>query len=362
MKIALVHDDLIQWGGAEKVLAEISNIFPDAPIYTALTDFTNPLIAQNFKNKKIKTSFLQKIPWHKKLYKPLMPLYPIAFEQFDFTDYDLVISQTTRFAKSVITKPETKHICYIHTPPRFLWNFNQKKHDLDFKLSIFNYLRRFDLVSANRVDYWVSGSENCKKRLKKIYGVDSAVLYPFVDTEKLNPEQSFLGDYYLIISRLNKYKNVGTAIKAFNSSGQKLKVVGVGPELDALKNCASVNIDFLGKVSDTLLENLISGCKGLIITAEEDFGMTAIEAQALGKGVIAYGAGGVLETVIPGETGCYFPEQTADSLSKAIEVFESLKIKPEACYENAKRFSKVRFKERLLELTYKSRREKLETD
>lgn len=349
MKVALVHDDLIQWGGAEKVLAEISNIFPDAPIFTAIADLKNPLIAQNFKNKKIRTSFLQKLPLHKKLYKPLMPLYPIAFEQFDFSDFDLVISQTTRFAKSVITKPETIHISYIHTPPRFLWNFNNEKSPW-FLRPLFSKLRYFDEISAKRVDYFIAGSENCQERLKKIYGAASKVLYPFVDTEKLNPGKSFDGDYYLIISRLNKYKKVNAAVKAFKTNDKKLKIVGVGPEFNNIQKTAPESVEVLGKVDDALLESLIAGCKGLIIMAEEDFGMTAIEAQALGKGVIAYGAGGVLETVIPGKTGNYFPEQTAESLNKALEVFESLKIQPDDCYENVEKFSKEKFKERLLEL------------
>lgn len=348
MKIALVHDDLVQWGGAEKVLSEISKIFPDAPIYTAIADFENPFIKQNFKNKKIKTSFLQKLPFVKSLYKPLFPLYPIAFEQFDFTDFDLVISQTTRFAKSIITKPTTTHICYIHTPPRFLWNLSGENKFS--KNPLFNYLRKFDLISAKRVDYWIAGSENCQERLKKIYNVNSKVLYPFVDTEKLNPTGSFNGDYYLMISRLNKYKKVDIAVKAFKNNGRKLKIIGSGPELSNLQNEASKNIEILSKVSDPILESLIAGCKGLIITAEEDFGMTSIEAQAQGKGVIAYGSGGALETLLPGRTGNFFAEQTPDSLNKALEVFESLKINPEDCYKNAQRFSPEKFKQRLLEL------------
>lgn len=349
MRVALIHDDLIQWGGAEKVLTAISEVFPDAPIYTALADLENPLIAKNFKNKNIITSFLQKLPFKKSLYKPILPLYPIAFEQFNFTDYDLVISQTTRFAKSIITKPGTKHICYIHTPPRFLWNFNGGKNPYS-KNPLFKWLRRFDLVSSKRVDKWIAGSENCKTRIQKIYGVDSKILYPFVDTKKFNPSLNFNGDYYLLISRLNKYKNVDVAVKAFNGNGKKLKIVGVGPELKNIQRSAKNNIEVMGKVSDELLESLLAGCSGLIITAEEDFGMTSIEAQSLGKGVIAYGVGGSLETIIPRKTGNYFSEKTPESLNKAIEIFESLKINPDDCFKNAQNFSKEKFKERILEL------------
>jgi len=278
-----------------------------------------------------------------------MPLYPIAFEQFDFTKFDLVISQTTRFAKSIITKPGTTHICYIHTPPRFLWNYNGEKTNRLLE-PLFSRLRSFDKISAKRVDYWISGSENCRERVKKIYGFNSKVLYPFVNTEKLNPSKSFDSGYYLIISRLNKYKNVDIAVKAFRSNGKQLKIIGVGPELGKIKSDLPKNVEILGKVSDALLENLLAGCRGLIITAEEDFGMTSIEAQALGKGVICFGEGGVLETVIPGKTGNYFLEKTPQSLNQALEIFESLKINPADCFINAKKFSKQKFKERLLNL------------
>lgn len=353
MRIALVHDDLMQWGGAEKVFAEISNIFPEAPIYTALADFKNPLILKNFKGKKIVTSFLQKIPFYRKLYKPLLPLYPIAFEQFDFSGFDLVISHTTRFAKSIITKPETIHVCYIHTPPRFLWNFSGENPDFLPALLLLS-LRKFDLISAKRVDFWIAGSKNCRQRLQKVYKVDSEVLYPFVDTEKYNPQNRFEGDYYLIISRLNKYKKVDVALEAFKRSGRKLIVVGSGPEYKSLKNNISEKISFLGKVSNELLESLISGCQALIITAQEDFGMTAIEAQNFGKGVICFSKGGALETVINGKTGVYFEKQTPQSLNEAIDKFESLKIEADDCLANANKFSKSNFKKKLLELVQKA--------
>lgn len=349
MRIALVHDDLIQWGGAEKVLAEISNIFPDAPIYTATLNLQNQLIYKNFKDKKIVTTFLQKMPFRRTFYKALMPIYPIAFEQFNFDDFDLVISQTTRFAKCVITKPTTKHICYIHTPPRFLWNLDGKKESF-FKRLIFKNLQNFDLVSSKRPDFYFSGSKNCQERVQKIYGQNSEILLPFVDTDKFNLTKSWDGDYYLLIARLNKYKNVDIAVKAFNASGKKLKIIGKGPELKNLIGIAKDNIEFLGKVSDELLESLLSGCKGLVVTAEEDFGLTPIEAQAFGKAVVAFGKGGAQETIIPGKTGVYFNELNVESLNKAIETFESIKFKSEDCFENAQKFSKEKFKKRLLEL------------
>lgn len=348
-KIALVHDDLMQWGGAEKVFAQISEIFPQAPIYTALADLKNPLIKKNFKGKKIITSFLQKIPFSGKLYKPLLPLYPIAFEQFDFSQFDLVISHTTRFAKAIITKPETVHICYIHTPPRFLWNFSGENNNFlpDFFLSA---LRKYDLISANRVDFFISGSENCRQRVKKVYEKDSKVLYPFSDTKKVDLKKSFNGNYYLIVSRLNKYKKIDIAVSSFNKSGRKLMIVGTGPEYKKLNEKSRKNISFLGRVSDELLESLLAGCKGLVIMAEEDFGMTAIEAQSFGKAVVCFSKGGSLETVINGKTGVYFDQQNASSLNSALEKFETLNFNSQDCVINANKFSKDKFKEKLLKL------------
>ncbi len=350
MRVALVHDDLIQWGGAERVLEAISEVFPDAPIYTSLFDENNPILKKRFKHKKIITSFMQKIPFFKYLYKSLLPLYPNAFEQFDFSDYDLVISHTTRFAKSVITKPHTTHICYCHTPPRFLWSFSGNNSFL-FTKRYFNFLKRYDLVSSKRVDFFLAGSNNAKVRIKKIYKEDSEILYPFVDNLFLQPYETFDGDYYLMISRLNKYKNVGLAVKTFNKNGKRLKIVGIGPELKYLKSIANQNIAFLESVSDVILLNLIAGCKALIITAEEDFGLTSLESQAMGKPVIAYKGGGVLETVIENKTGVFFNCLNSEELDLALEKLEKIGINPALCRKNAQNFTKEIFKSRLKDLT-----------
>lgn len=349
MKVALVHDDLVQWGGAERVLEALTEIYPDAPIYTSLFDNKNPYLKKAFGMKKVCTSFMQKIPFWKDIYRPLLPLYPIAFEQFDFSEFDLVISQTTRFAKSIITKPHTLHISYCHTPPRFLWNFSGeiKRKILSPYLS---FLRFYDQASSKRVDRWIAGSKNAKQRIEKIYRMSGEVCEPFVDFERLKKIESFKGDYYLIISRLLPYKRVEIAIDCFKENGKKLKIVGVGPMLQTLKKSARKNIEFLGNASEELLINLISGCRGLVITAEEDFGLTALEAQALGKGVIAYGEGGSRETVIDGITGTFFYEQNSNSLKDALDIFEKLEIKEENCRKNAKKFSKERFKRRFIEL------------
>lgn len=338
MKIALVHDDLVQWGGAERVLEALSEIFPEAPIYTLVYDENNEILKEKFGSKKIITSFMQKIPGWKKIYKPSFFLHPLAFEQFDFTKFDLVISQTTRFAKSIITKPETKHICYCHTPPRFLWGFSgEKKH------WYLNPLKEYDKISSYRVDYWVAGSKNAKARIKEVYGFDSKVIYPFVDSERFSAIESFDGGYLLVVSRLNAYKRIDLAIKVANQMKIPLKIVGVGPELGNLQRIAQENVEFLGMLDEKMLSIVLSGCKALIIAGEEDFGLTSLEAQVLGKPVIAFKKGGALETVLQDETGYLFENQTVESLMASLNLLEKNGYNQERCQIQVKQFSKQKF-------------------
>lgn len=342
MRVALVHDDLIQWGGAERMLVALSEIFPDAPIYTTVFDENNKFIYKKLKGKKIVTSFLQKIPDKKTFYKTLFPLHPIIFENFDFSGFDLVISQTTRFAKAIITKPETVHLCYCHTPPRFLWKFSGEKVNPILE-PYFKFLRFYDRTSSSRVDHFLAGSQNAQQRIKTIYQRDSRVIYPFVDLERFQSIQSFDGGYLLVVSRLNRYKRVDIVIETASKLGLPLKIVGKGPEEEYLKNLASDKIDFYQMVDEETLSWLIAGCKALIIAAEEDFGLTALEAQALGKPVIAYGKGGVLETVVEGETGYFFAQQSSESLKEALQKLDKKGYNEKKCKEQAVKFSKEVF-------------------
>lgn len=340
--MALVHDDLVQWGGAERVLLGLSEAFPEAPIYTSVYDKSNPILKENFASKKIITSFIQKIPGCRSLYKPLLPLYPIAFEQFDFSGFDVVISQTTRFAKSVLTKPGTTHICYCHTPPRFLYNFSG---DRAFGLlkPYFSVLRKYDFIASKRVDIWVAGSSNAQGRIKDVYGADSSVIHPFIDLEWFSKTESYNGGYLLVVSRLNAYKRVDLAVIAANRLKIPLKVVGVGSQDAALARLAGPTVDFLGRVDDNLLLKLFAGCKALIVAGEEDFGLTPLEAQALGKPVVAYRKGGALESVIEGETGFFFDDQTAESLVEALNNLDKLGFDRIKCISRAEKFSKESF-------------------
>jgi glycosyltransferase involved in cell wall biosynthesis len=346
MRVALVHDDLVQWGGAERVLVAISEVFPEAPIYTSLFNEENKFLRESFKDKKVITSFMQKIPGWKNLYKALLPIYPLAFEKFDFTGYDLVISQTTRFAKAIITKPETLHVCYCHTPPRFLWHFSKEK-TAKLLTPLLTYLRYYDQVTAHRVDKWLAGSENARNRINKIYRSDAKTLLPFIDTDQFKDYKSFDGGYYLIVARLNDYKKVDLAVKVFNKNKKKLKIIGKGPKFTELAKEANTNVELLGHVSEEAKVMLLKGAKALIVTAEEDFGLTPLEAQACGKPVIALKSGGALETVIENKTGLFFDEQTENSLSQTIESFEKQSFKEEDCLKNALKFSKERFQKDL---------------
>ena len=346
MRVALVHDDLVQWGGAERVLLAISEAFPDAPIFTSVYDYKNPLLKKFFHQKKIITSFIQKFPGWGMFYKQLLPLYPLAFESFDFSDFDLVISQTTRSAKAIITKPETKHICYCHTPPRYLWKYSGFKIPKVFQ-PYMSYSRVFDRISAARVDYWLAGSENAKSRIMDVYKADSEVLPPFVDLDKFQGVKPFNGGYYLVISRLNSYKRVDLAVNTADALQIPFKIVGSGPQEETLRKIAGPTVDFVGSVDENTLIWLLAGCKALVVAGEEDFGLTPLEAQALGKPVVAYGAGGALETVIDGETGVLFNDQTVEALSQALIRLDKQGYNEIKCLSQAQKFSKAYFMDRL---------------
>ncbi len=336
MRVALVHDDLVQWGGAERVLEALCGIYPDAPIFTSVFDRSNKELFKRFSGKTVYTSFLQRIPGWKSLYKLFLPFYPIAFEQFDFSGYDLVISHTTRFAKCIITKPETKHICYCHTPPRFLWNFSGQNYPWFAEL-LFSKLRILDKVCTSRVDHFIAGSKNAADRIKRIYGLESKVVVPFVDLDRFTGIESFDGGYMVVVGRPNKYKRFDLAKRACEELGVELKVIS-------------------GGLSDRQVVQILAGCRALIVPGEEDFGLTPLEAQALGKPVIAYAKGGALETVLDGKTGIFFQEQTVNSLKSAIKELDLRKINSVNCIANAKKFSKdifvINFKKTVNDLLY----------
>jgi glycosyltransferase involved in cell wall biosynthesis len=354
MKTALVYDRVNKWGGAERVLLALHEIFPEAPLYTSVYDSKRASWASVF--PEIKTSFLQKFPFAKSNHEFLGTLMPLAFESFDFSDFDLVISITSEAAKGIITKPGTIHICYLLTSTRYLWSHN----DEYFKGTTFkaiakpfvDYLRKWDKIAANRPDKIIAISTEVKNRIEKYYNRKSNIIFPPVNTSiQYNIEVDSCKKYYLLVSRLVKYKKVDLAIKAFNNLGYPLIVVGTGREEHRLKSKSKKNIKFVGKVSDKELAGYYKYAKALIMPQEEDFGIVSVEAQIFGVPVIAYKKGGVLDTVIPGKTGFLFDSQTVDSLEDSVKLFEinGDTIKSKDCKNNAKRFSKERFKKEFVD-------------
>lgn len=352
MKVALVHDYLNQAGGAEKVLRVLQAIFPEAPIFTLLYD--EKKLGHIFPADKVRPSFIQKMPFGQTKYKWFLLLMSSAIENFNLSDYDLVISSSSAFAKGVITRPKTIHLCYCHTPTRYLWSdTHQYIEELSYSKLIKKFLpcfltrlRLWDRLAADRPDYFVANSQEVQKRIKKYYNRASDLIHPPVETNKFKIAES-LGNYYLIGGRLVPYKRYDLAVQAFNKLGLPLRIFGEGPELDKLKKIAKDNIEFLGKVNDEQLAELYSQCLAFIHPQEEDFGITAVEAMASGRPVIAYGAGGALETVIDGMTGKFFDEQTWESLADAVIRFKPEDYNPQAIREHAKKFDVEVFKQKI---------------
>jgi glycosyltransferase involved in cell wall biosynthesis len=355
MKVALIHDHLAQDGGAEKVLQVFTEIFPQAVIYTLLFEKKN--VEENFKNFKIETSIIQKLPFGVKHYKWYLRLMPLAVEFFDLRKFDLVISDTSSFAKGVITSPEIPHICYCHTPTRYLWSdthqyINELKYNKFFKKIIslsLSRLRLWDLSAASRVDYFIANSQAVKKRIVKYYKRDSSVIYPPVETDKFYINQSERKEeYFLAGCRLAPYKRIDLVIQTFlQLKDKKLKIFGSGIDLKRLKKLAkgASNIEFVGRVNQEQLAKLYSNSLAYIHPQEEDFGITAVEAMASGRPVIAYGYGGALETVIEKKTGLFFFKQDIGSLKKTILNYynynwDSRLIRAEALKFNKERFVK----------------------
>jgi glycosyltransferase involved in cell wall biosynthesis len=306
-----------------------------------------------FLDRKIQTSFLQKMPAGLSRYQWYLPLMPLATEHHNLADYDLVLSSSSSFAKGVITNPRTLHICYCHTPTRYLWqDMHQYIEDLDYNRLIkkviplvLKNLRQWDTVAAQRVDQFIANSATVRDRINKYYRRPSDIIFPPVQTKKFSiatPE-----NYYLIGGRLVGYKRYDIAIQAFNRLGIPLKIFGEGPALEKLKSMAKKNIEFLGSVSDREKAELYSKCLAFIHPQIEDFGITAIEAMASGRPVIAYGAGGALETIVPGQTGEFMDEQSWEELGTLVIRFEPEKYNPQTIKEYAAQFDEERFRNQI---------------
>lgn len=358
-----------KFGGAERVLQVLHEMFPQAPLYAAVYNRETASWAEDF---HVKTTFLQNIPLARTNHEYFAWLAPLAFESLDFSEYDLVISITSEYAKGIITKPKTVHICYCLTPTRYLWSgydvYFQAPLVRSLTKPLVSYLRSWDKVAAQRPDHYIAISKNVRGRIKKYYGRESVVIYPPVTLlddigagrlrhvandarQPFNVNQNKKpSGYFLLVARLVPYKRIDIAIEAFNELGWPLKIVGTGREYGKLKNMAGPTIEFLQNLTDRELSRYYQDCTAFIFPGMEDLGLSILEAQSFGKPVIAYRSGGAVETLVEGKTGMFFSPQTAEALMKVLQRFGAWAFDPNECIMQAEKFGKRRFKKEFREM------------
>lgn len=362
MRIALVHDFLNTWGGGESVLKVFTEMFPDAPIYTITAD--QKIVDEFFPGADVRTSFLQHYPGMPKKFKYYLSLMPKAVESFDLSGFDLVLSDSSAYAKGALKAIGAKHICYLHTPTRYLWSDREEYIEnapIPVPLigravvkAIVKKLQKWDLMAAKRPDVIIANSQFIAERTRQYYHRDpDYVLFPPVESERFKISDSSK-DYFLVVARAEPYKRTDLAIQAVNQLGFKLKVVGAGTKLGRLKDLAGPTVEFVGRVSNSELVELYANCVAFIFPPKEDAGITPLEAMASGRPVIAYAEGGALESVVSGETGEFFKEQTAASLVTAIKNFDVSKYDPIKIRAHAMKFDKEVFKKKISEIIDKA--------
>jgi len=359
MKIAIVHDWLVTYAGAERVLEQIINLFPDADLYS-LIDFLPKEKRFFIKNKKVNTSFIQYLPFAKKKYRSYLPFFPYAIERFDLSEYELIISVSHCVAKGVKTNKSQKHICICCSPVRYAWDLREQylketKLDKGFKSILANFIldriKNWDIKTIDRVTDYVAISKYIADRIKRNYNKNSTVIYPPVDVNKFELYEK-KEDFYLTASRMVPYKKIDLIVETFSKIPEKkLVVIGDGPEFDKIKKLAGKNIELLGYQEDKILKDYMKRAKAFVFAAEEDFGIVPVEAQACGTPVIAYGKGGAVETVVENKTGLFFYRQDVDSLIECVEKFEKIyeKFDFKEIRKNSERFSVERFRKEFIE-------------
>ncbi len=355
-KVALVHDFLVKKGGAERVVKVLSEMYPDAPIFTLLYDEAK--VGDLFPVDRVKCSFLQKYPsFFKKRYRYSIHKMPRAIEELNFEGYDLVISSSGAFSHGIITPVETKHVCYCHSPMRYAWDWtNEYRVENNIRgwkkllyAPLMKSLRQWDSVASDRPDKYIANSGTVRSRLQKYYRMDSSVIYPPVDVDRFRVGAGH-SDYFLIVSTLTPYKKIDLAIHLFNKIGRRLVIIGDGPARKSLEEIAADNVEFLGFKDDEVVAEYMENCRALIFPGEEDFGMVPVEAMACGKPVLAYGKGGALETVIEGETGEFFYGTDVQSMEDGLArmLYNERLYRPRSIRQHAKKFSREEFEKKMM--------------
>lgn len=351
-RVAIVHDWLPLYGGAERVLEQIIKVYPDADLFS-IVDFIPPNERGFLQYKTVKTSFIQKLPWAKKRYRSYLPLMPFAIEQFDLSEYDLVISSSYAVAKGIITGPDQLHICYCHSPMRYAWDLQGqylKEGGLNRGVAgiiarvLLHYIRLWDMRTSQGVDHFLANSAFVARRIRKIYAREARVIHPPVDTESFSLLRE-KEDFYVTVSRMVPYKRMRLIVEAFSAMPDKqLVVIGDGPDMPNIKKVAGPNVTLLGRQPANVVIEYMRRAKAFVFAAQDDFGIVPVEAQACGTPVIAFGKGGATETVLHGETGCFFEEQTIAGVQDGVREFEEMEFDPEIVRRNAERFSAERFR------------------
>lgn len=353
MNVAIVHEFFCNLGGSDKVAAALHQLFPRAPVYTMLVSNRNR-DAELLRGMELRPSFIHLLPMARRWHEPYLPLFPLAVESFDLTGYDLVLSSSHLCAKGVIPAPEALHLCYCHTPARYLWDlyylYAQRLKPLfrPFTAFVMHRLRIWDVSTSARVDHFIANSRFVARRIERYYKRSAEVIYPPVETHFFTPGES-QEHYYLVVSRLTAYKRIDLAITAFNQLGSRLLVIGDGPERRRLRAQAGPNIHFLGALPREEVRGYMQKCQALIFPGKEDFGITPLEVQATGRPVVAYGAGGALESVVDGATGVFFEVQTSESLCEAVTRLSTITFDCDVIREHAVQFDRAVFCHKMLE-------------
>ncbi|MBI5754372.1 glycosyltransferase [Candidatus Peregrinibacteria bacterium] len=357
MKVAIVHDFLLKLGGAERVVKVLAEMFPKAPIYTLLYD--ESAVGKTFPRDRVRTSFLQNYPeFIRKRNRFLVYKMPRAIEELDLSEYDLVISSSTAFSHGLVTNLKTRHLCYCHSPMRYAWDYaNEYREENGLNgwkkllyAPLMKYLREWDRTAADRPDKYLANSANVRNRLKKYYQAESDIVYPPVDVERFRAKESN-ENYFLIVSTLTPYKKIDLAVQLFNKIRRRLVIIGEGPQREYLQNMAGENIEFLGFKDDATVKEYMENCRALIFPGEEDFGITPVEAMACGKPVLAYGKGGVMESVLSGKTGEFFFEQNVEAMEDGLArlMYNEKFYKPHTIRKHSFNFSREIFEKKLLQ-------------